>query len=86
MKLKIKKDNEKIFVSFAKEFIEISENSQNWNTDGINKFLIKIATSLSADENIEIEKDDNKEDEVYNYIVELFTKFAEQFRKQSGNV
>lgn len=84
MKLKIKRDNEKIFVSFAKEALEISENSTNWNTDGINKFLIKIASSLSEDEKIEIDYEKIEGDEVFQYIVDLFSKFAEKFNSESN--
>ena len=55
MKLEIKKlEDNKYLAKFAKEELEININSEAWNIDGINKFLIKLATSTPKNDDIEI--------------------------------
>lgn len=84
MKLKINKlEEKKYIVSFAKEALEISQDSDNWNTEGINRFLIQLGTKTPKDEKIEITCDGDlcKEDKVYNHIYELFNEFAKQYNK-----
>ncbi len=80
MKLEIKKNDEKtIFAKFANEELEISETSENWNTEGINKFLIKLASKTPSGEKIEIIFDDKEENKIYKHIVDLFNEFAKEY-------
>ena len=80
MELKLKRINEdKIIASFANQELEISPTSEEWTIDGINKFLIKLA-SFSPDK-IELIIDQNvsDNDEIYNHIKELFEIFVNEF-------
>ena len=87
MKLYIKKKEEEVVVSFAKENLSINigedalENNVNWNTATINSFLIKLASSTLDDELIELVVDDEKESESYKHIVSLFEAFIDEYNK-----
>lgn len=61
MLLKIKKiDENKFIAKFANEEIEISEQSQDWNIEWINKFLIKLASKTPTNEKIELKFNDQE--------------------------
>ncbi|MGL5733049.1 MAG: hypothetical protein ACRCXE_03195, partial [Metamycoplasmataceae bacterium] len=64
-------DTKEIIVSFAKEMLLISENSEEWTNEGINKFLISLASKTPSDEDIEIEYDEENEDPTYKHITTL---------------
>lgn len=85
MELTIKKANEekKYVVCFAKQQLEVSETSETWNNEGINQFLIQLATKTPDGENIEIKFDENlyKTDKVYKHVVELFNEFVKKFNE-----
>lgn len=88
MQLKIENiDNKKYQVSFGKNKLEISETSNKWNNEGINEFLIDLATKTPDDEqiNIECNQDLVKTDKVYEHIVELFEEFASRFNELNAN-
>ncbi|MGL6125213.1 MAG: hypothetical protein ACRC1F_01835 [Metamycoplasmataceae bacterium] len=78
------KDNmgtKEIIVSFAKELLLISENSEEWTNEGINKFLISLASKTPNDEDIVLEYDEKNEDTTYIHIVGLFKEFASEYNK-----
>ena len=75
----IKITEEKFIAKFANEELEINENSEQWNTDGINKFLIKLASKTPTNEKIEIIFDENEKNKIYIHIVELFKEFANEY-------
>ncbi len=86
MEVKIKKIDDMVVVKFAKEALEVSERSQDWNNDGIFKFLTKLAASVDGDEKIEIIRENEvdpepkeKIDVVYNHICKLFKSFADEY-------
>lgn len=85
MELIIKKinDEKKYVVCFAKQQLEVSETSENWNNEGINQFLIQLATKTPAGENIDVMFDENlfKTDKVYKHVVELFGEFVKKFNE-----
>lgn len=84
MKLEIKKlEDNKYLAKFAKEELEININSEAWNIEGINKFLIKLATSTPKNDDIEIIYDQEiaKEDKVYSHLFNLFKEFTDEYNK-----
>ncbi|MBD5423067.1 MAG: hypothetical protein HDR43_01050 [Mycoplasma sp.] len=82
MKLEIKKTDENKFIAkFSNEELDISANSENWNIEGINKFLIKLATKTPKGETIELEHDKDEENKVYKYIYSLFKEFVDQYNE-----
>lgn len=89
MKLEIIKIEENKFLAkYGKDNeLEIGPNSENWNSEGINKFLIKIAT-MTPDENvieISCDQDELTKDNVYKHIVDLFTEFAKEYNNLLQN-
>lgn len=75
--IKLNTDNE-IEVSVNKFKLLVSEKSENFNIESINKFLVAIASSLPEDEKLEIEQivsEDKKEDKTFKYVVHLFEEF-----------
>ncbi len=84
MKFEIKKlEENKYLAKFAKEELEININSESWNIEGINKFLIKLSTNTPTNEQIEIIYDQNeiKEDKVYSHLYNLFKEFVDEYNK-----
>ncbi len=84
MTLKIKKTNDNTYLaSFASNELDISKDSENWNIEGINKFLIKLATKTPKGEQIEIEcdKDSLENDKILSHIYELFNEFVKQYNQ-----
>ncbi|MEG0879572.1 MAG: hypothetical protein RSE95_02800 [Malacoplasma sp.] len=74
-------DETKIIVSYGerKTDLIISENSDNWNSKGINTFLINLASSVPPEEKIELSFDEKIEDEDFKQIVMLFKTFANEY-------
>lgn len=70
-----------IIVSFAKEYLIISEDSEQWSNDGINKFLISLASKTPNDEEIILNYDEENEDPIYKHIVVLFSEFISEYNK-----
>ena len=82
MTLEIKKIDEKnIIVKFANEELDINEKSENWNTDGINKFLVKLASKTPSNEKIEILFDEQEDNLIYKHIVSLFKEFVNEYNR-----
>lgn len=78
---------EKIYVKFANQTLEVSENSPTWNMAEINKFLIDLATKTPDGQLIEIKFDDElvKENQIYNHIVLLFSEFVKKYNSEIAN-
>lgn len=89
MKLEIKKIEEnKYIVKYGRDNeLDISIESENWNSEGINKFLIKLATTTVDENRIELDFDEQEyeKNKVYNHIVELFREFANEYNKLLEN-
>ena len=87
MKLNIFIEEEKIFVKFANQILEISETSQNWNMLEINKFLINLAVKTPDGELIELgfDSDQEKENQIYSHIVLLFSEFVKKYNNDVNN-
>ncbi len=84
MKLEVKKlEDNKYLAKFAKEELEININSEVWNIEGINKFLIKLSTSTPKNDDIEIiyDQEITKEDKVYLHLYNLFKEFVDEYNK-----
>ncbi|MBR4025764.1 MAG: hypothetical protein IKJ03_02290, partial [Mycoplasmataceae bacterium] len=54
---------------------------EKWNINGINEFLIELASDLPDKEKIELKVDQEKQnsDKVYNHIVDLFDNFVQEY-------
>ncbi|MGL5617994.1 MAG: hypothetical protein ACRCWU_03025 [Metamycoplasmataceae bacterium] len=74
-------ETKEIIVSFAKEMLLISDNSDEWTNEGINKFLVSLASKTPSDEDIEIEYDEENEDPTYKHIISLFNAFVSEYNK-----
>lgn len=74
-------ESKEILVSFAKEVLKISENSEDWSNEGINKFLINLASKTPNDEEIDIEYDKENEDPTFKHITGLFNEFVIEYNK-----
>ena len=87
MILNIINEAEKIYVKFANQTLEVSENSPTWNMVEINKFLIDLATKTPDGQLIEIKFDDElvKENQIYNHIVLLFSEFVKKYNSEIAN-
>ena len=75
------KETKEILVSFAKEILTISEDSEDWSNDGINKFLIGLASKTPDGEKIEIKYDEENEDPTFKHIIQLFNEFTKEYNK-----
>ncbi|MGL4951993.1 MAG: hypothetical protein ACRC4L_03355 [Mycoplasma sp.] len=75
---KIQNETSEIFVTFARKELIVSKDSQTWNTESINKFLIEIVSEIPEEEKLEIQFDDSNENPIYIHIVDLFNNFAEE--------
>lgn len=89
MKLEIRKIEENKYIAkYGRDNeLDISLESENWNSEGINKFLIKLATSTADENQIELDFDEQEyeKNKVYNHIVELFKEFANEYNKLLEN-
>ncbi len=72
-------EKNEILVSFGKEVLEVSETSQDWNNQGINNFLIKLASATPDKETMVIDYNKDDENAVYKHIVQLFKSFTEEY-------
>ena len=74
-------DDKKYCAKFKNIELEINENSEKWNINGINEFLIELASDLPDKETIELKVDQEKQnsDKVYNHIVDLFSNFVQEY-------
>lgn len=82
MLLEIKKiDENKFIAKFANEELEISEQSQDWNIEGINKFLIKLASKTPVKEKIELKFNNQEENKVYLHLIDLFQEFIKEYNR-----
>lgn len=84
MKLILKLKNENEFVaSYADVMLEISEKSEEWNTEGINKFLINLATRTPDGDIIELELDQEQfeNNKIYKHLCNLFNEFVKEYNK-----
>lgn len=78
-------DIKKIIVSFAKHELQIYENSDQWNSPSINKFLINLACSVPQNETIEIIYDKDVDSEDFKHVVMLFEDFAKEYNFSMKN-
>ncbi|MGL4948687.1 MAG: hypothetical protein ACRC42_04925 [Mycoplasma sp.] len=78
---KTQEESKVILVNFGKKELQISEDSQSWNTESINKFLIEVVSGLPEGEKIELIYDDKNEDDIYLHIVDLFSEFTNELNK-----
>ena len=86
LKITHQKDEKKILISFDNNILEVSDTSNNWNNEGINQFLIKIAAKIKFDTSLEIDYEKENQDPIYNFVVDLFKKFQEiWFIKSQAN-
>lgn len=76
-----KKERKEILVGFAKEILTISKDSTQWSNEGINNFLINLATKTPDGELIIVEYDDKNEDITFGHITLLFNEFAKEYNK-----
>ncbi|TCG11571.1 hypothetical protein [Mycoplasma todarodis] len=74
-------EKNEILVSFGKEVLEVSETSQDWNNQGINNFLIKLASATPDKETMVIDYDEEDENAVYKHIVQLFKSFTDEYNE-----
>ncbi len=72
-------EKNEILVSFGKEVLEVSETSQDWNNQGINNFLIKLASATPDKETIVLDYDENDENAVYKHVTQLFESFIKEY-------
>ena len=74
-------DDKKYCAKFKNIELEINENSEKWNINGINEFLIELASDLPDKEKIElkVDQDKQKSDKVYSHIVDLFDNFVQEY-------
>lgn len=82
MKINITENNEKngVIVSCGNNNILVSKNSEEWNNEGINKFLVNISVSIPNDEKFEISEYDEKiEGDIYKFVWELFNDFVKEY-------
>lgn len=89
VKLEIKKLEENKYIAiFAKEELEISINSHQWNIEGINKFLIKLATTTPKDGKIQVifNEEEIKNDKVYHHLCSLFSEFEKEYNSLNNNI
>lgn len=75
------KETKEILVCFGKDILNISENSTNWSSEGINNFLINLATKTPDGEKITIEYNKENEDLIFNHITLLFNEFVNEYNK-----
>lgn len=78
-------DNNEIRIEFAKEKFIISRTSTEWNTSGINKFLIKVATTVPDGEYLNVVCDENELNHTYKYICDLFKDFVNEYNSCLNN-
>lgn len=71
--------DEEIYIKFADQKLEISQQKNDWNNEKINNFLIALASKTPLDENIELIFDENIESELYLHLVDLFSIFVKEF-------
>ena len=57
----------------------INEEVQDWNSNGINNFLIRVVSSNVENEDLTIEYEEDEEDVTYKFIVQLFQTFIEKY-------
>lgn len=74
-------DVKEVWIQTSKYRIVASKESSDWNSDGINKFLINVAISTPDEEQLEINFDNKNQNSMYKYIVDLFNEFALEFNK-----
>ena len=55
MKLTIKQTPDAILLAFSNEKLTISKDSDEWNNEFINHFLLKLAAQMPTNEKIEID-------------------------------
>lgn len=75
----------KIIVSFANKELQIYDNSDQWNSPGINKFLIELACAIPENENIELDYDKDNTEDGFKHIVMLFNDFAKEYNSSILN-
>ncbi len=81
IKNKSTEEKNEVLVSFGKNVLEISDTSQDWNNQGINNFLIKLASATPDGEKMVIDYDSEDENTVYKYIYELFKSFINEYNE-----
>lgn len=76
-------NNSEIKVFYNKHQLLISKDSNKWNTEGINEFLINVATSIPENEKINVvfDQEARKNNATYRYICELFEEFSNEYNK-----
>lgn len=89
MELKIRQElvgeTKKIIVNVAKNELQIYENSDQWNSQGINKFLINLACVLPQNEIIELVYDKNNDEVDFKHVISLFECFAKDYNSSIKN-
>ncbi len=80
-------DEDQTIVKLNRLELKIYEGSPDWSTPKINEFLIKMVSSISEDEVIEIKYDEDLYKEgtklVHNHIVDLFQEFLKEYNEES---
>ncbi|CAM9134816.1 hypothetical protein [Mycoplasma todarodis] len=78
-------EKNEILVSFGKEVLEVSETSQDWNNQGTNNFLIKLASATPDKETIVLDYDKDDENAVYKHVIQLFESFTKEYNSTLQN-
>lgn len=77
---KVEEENE-VKIKCGKNDLLVSKTSEQWNTEGINEFLVNVATSIPEHEKLDVIYDDKNENSMYKYVCELFLEFANEYNK-----
>lgn len=84
MELKIKLIENNVVIGFNKRVLQVNiENSSentDWNTKGINNFLIDLSSATDLEEKITISADES-DNPIFQHIVSLFQDFANEYNK-----
>lgn len=72
-------ENKKVIIKCSKYDLLVSKDSQKWNIEGINEFLINISTTITDGDRFEVVYDENNKDEIYKYVCSLFIDFKNQY-------
>lgn len=75
-------DNNVVVVKCGSYKIDVSSNSNEWNNEGINKFLVNISVAIPNNEKFLIsEFNNNSKNDIYRFVWELFNDFVIEYNK-----
>lgn len=66
-------------IKSGKNEIIASKESDVWNSDGINDFLINVGISVPENEELELIYNPDDQDSMYKFLVELFDEFVKEY-------